>query len=248
MVIWPCGPFAASLSLRQLYWYYSPIADGCVWLLLKWTNNGTGGEAAILRAPNQLCYFVCFFALFVTHFVHVADTISYTISYDQKELLDIRTAITHLKLDKDVLFNDSDTKNILLCQGKAQIHVISVKKRWRNRGRMAWCLVRIHRWVGKPPLPCVLLANMQSLENKLDDLQLRLSYKRNIKNCNILCFTETCLNDKTDNIELAGFSMHWQYRIEVEYLMISCRPHYLPRVLICIIRSRLFTTTNRCWL
>jgi hypothetical protein len=36
------------------------------------------GMAAVLRAPNQLCYFVCFFALFVTYFLHnVAATVSY---------------------------------------------------------------------------------------------------------------------------------------------------------------------------
>jgi hypothetical protein len=103
---------------------------------------------------------------------------------------------------------------------------------------------------------------VQSLENKLDDLRLRLSYQQDIKNCNILCFTETWLNDDTGNIELAGFSVFRQDRTatsgktrgggvclfanncwcamsnikevsrycspEVEYLMISCRPHYLP--------------------
>jgi hypothetical protein len=31
---------------------------------------------------------------------------------------------------------------------------------------------------------------------------------------------------------------------EVEYLMISCRPHYLHRVIICIFRSCLHTTTD----
>ena len=51
---------------------------------------------------------------------------------------------------------------------------------------------------------------MQSLENKID--VLRLSYRQDIKNCNILCFTESWLNDNTDNIELEGFSMHRQIR------------------------------------
>jgi hypothetical protein len=46
----------------------------------------------------------------------------------------------------------------------------------------------------------------------MDDLQSRLYYQRDIKNCNILCFTKLWLNDNTDNIELAGFSMHPQDR------------------------------------
>jgi hypothetical protein len=71
-------------------------------------------------------------------------------------------------------------------------------------------LVRICQWVGNLPLPSVLLANVQLLDNKLDDLCSRLSYQRDIKNCNILCFTESGLNDDMDNKQLAGFSMHWQ--------------------------------------
>jgi hypothetical protein len=39
--------------------------------------------------------------LFVTYFVH---NVSATISYDRKELLDIRTEITHHVLDKDFFF------------------------------------------------------------------------------------------------------------------------------------------------
>ena len=93
--------------------------------------------------------------------------------------------------------------------------------------------------------------------------EARISYQRDIKNCKILCFTESWLNDDMDSIQLAGFSVHRQDRTavsrktrcgvlclfvnnscctksyskevsrfcspEVEYLMISCRPHYLPR-------------------
>jgi hypothetical protein len=54
------------------------------------------------------------------------------------------------------------------------------------------------------------LVNMQSLENKLD-LRWRLSYQRDIRKRNILGLTESWLND-TDNIELAGFSVHRQDR------------------------------------
>ena len=49
--------------------------------------------AAVLQAPNQLCYFV-FFHVVVTYFVH---NVFVTVFYDQKQFLDIRTAFTHLK-------------------------------------------------------------------------------------------------------------------------------------------------------
>ena len=51
--------------------------------------------AAVLLALNQLCYF----ALFVTYFVH---NVAATVSYDRKDLLDIRTAITHLEMDENI--------------------------------------------------------------------------------------------------------------------------------------------------
>lgn len=58
--------------------------------------------------------------------------------------------------------------------------------------------------MNKLPMPFILLANVQLLENKIDDLLLRLSYQQDIKNSNILCFTEMWLNEETEKIELAG--------------------------------------------
>jgi hypothetical protein len=155
---------------------------------------------------------VCFFALFVTYFVH---NVAATVSYDRKELLDIRTAITHLKLEKFFFFNESGAKDILLLRDQAQIPVLPLKKRQKYRGQRSGCLVRIHRQVDNPPLLSVLLANKQSLDNKLDDLRWRPSHQQDIKNCNILCFTESWLNDDTDNIQLAGFSVPRQDKTAV---------------------------------
>jgi hypothetical protein len=53
---------------------------------------------------------VFFSVLFVNYFVH---NVSATISYGKKKLLDIRTAITHLGLDKDFFYNKDDAQNIL---------------------------------------------------------------------------------------------------------------------------------------
>ncbi|XP_055722390.1 uncharacterized protein LOC129813847 isoform X2 [Salvelinus fontinalis] len=52
---------------------------------------------------------------------------------------------------------------------------------------------------------------MQSLDNKLDEVRSRISYQRDIKNCNILCFTESWLNDDMD-IQLARYTLHRQDR------------------------------------
>jgi hypothetical protein len=60
---------------------------------MRLCNNGAREEV-----PNRLWIFVCLFALFeaylLIYFVHNAATVS----YDRKELLDIRTAITHHRL------------------------------------------------------------------------------------------------------------------------------------------------------
>ncbi|KAK3505997.1 hypothetical protein QTP70_003344, partial [Hemibagrus guttatus] len=40
----------------------------------------------------------------------------------------------------------------------------------------------------------ILLANVQSLENKLDDLRAKVKFQRDIRDCSLLCFTETWLN------------------------------------------------------
>ncbi|CDQ73825.1 unnamed protein product [Oncorhynchus mykiss] len=77
------------------------------------------------------------------------------------------------------------------------------------RGHRAGCLVRIRRPAsGNLPLPSILLANVQSLDNKLDEVRSQISYQQDIKNCNILCFTESWLNDDMDNTQLAGYTLH----------------------------------------
>ncbi|KAK1790955.1 hypothetical protein P4O66_014791 [Electrophorus voltai] len=40
----------------------------------------------------------------------------------------------------------------------------------------------------------ILLANVQSLDNNPDDLRARIKFQRDIRDCNLLCFTESWLN------------------------------------------------------
>ena len=101
--------------------------------------------------------FCLFFLLFVTCFVH---NVAATISYDRKELQDIRTAIAHLKLYEDLFFSESDGRDILQTPDQAQIPVIRWRRKLRFRGKRSGCLVRIRQQVAN--LPTVLLANVQS--------------------------------------------------------------------------------------
>lgn len=45
----------------------------------------------------------------------------------------------------------------------------------------------------RTPFPSMLLANIQSLTNKLHDFTAGVKYHHNIMDCNLLCFTETWL-------------------------------------------------------
>ena len=40
----------------------------------------------------------------------------------------------------------------------------------------------------------ILLVNVQALDNKLDNLHASISFQQDIRNCNVLWFTETWLN------------------------------------------------------
>ncbi len=62
-----------------------------------------------------------------------------------------------------------------------------------TRGRRAGIRDRLRNKAHSPPLPSILLANVQSLENKMDDLRARTSFQRDIRDCNILCLSETWL-------------------------------------------------------
>lgn len=64
----------------------------------------------------------------------------------------------------------------------------------RPRGKRAGARNRLRARAHRTPLPSILLANIQSLENKLDDLRARIKFQRDIRDCNLLCFTETWLN------------------------------------------------------
>ncbi len=60
-------------------------------------------------------------------------------------------------------------------------------------GKRAGVCNRLRKRAHHPALPSILLTNVQSLENKMDDLRARINFQRDIWDCNILCLTETWL-------------------------------------------------------
>ncbi len=63
----------------------------------------------------------------------------------------------------------------------------------KHHGKRAEIRNRLRKRAHSPPLLSILLTNVLSLENKMDDLRVRISFQRDIRDCNILCSSETWL-------------------------------------------------------
>ncbi len=69
----------------------------------------------------------------------------------------------------------------------------SQHRRRKHRGKRGGININIQSRPHWASLPSILLANVQALDNKLDDLRAHISFQRDI-NCNVLCFTEIWLH------------------------------------------------------
>ncbi len=85
-----------------------------------------------------------------------------------------------------IIYNKRTLLDIGHCYTNLLQDSLSTNKRAEIRNRLR---KRAH----SPPLPSILLTNVQSLENKMDDLRARISFQRDIRDCNIFCLTETWL-------------------------------------------------------
>ncbi len=162
--------------------------------------------AAVLRAPRKLCRFS--YVLFVFLLFYVLDVVSITV-YNRDTLLNIGSSVAQRKPDFEFL-----NAGGLFTDTASELFVWNArprrKKRSRKRGKRAGVLVRLRRRAFRPPLPTILLANVQSLDNKLCELRARISYQRETRECCVICLTETWMSAMVPDsaIELAGFSVH----------------------------------------
>ncbi len=164
--------------------------------------------AAVLRAPGKLCSFS------YVLFVFLLDVVSITV-YDRDTLLNIGSSVAQRKPDFEFLnagglFTDTASEPFVWV-AKARR-----RRRRRKRGKRAGVLVRLRRRAFRPPLPTILLANVQSLDNKLCELRARISYQRETRDCCVICLTETWMSAIVPDsaIELTGFSAHRSDRTE----------------------------------
>ncbi|KAM9821544.1 uncharacterized protein ACBT44_007089 [Syngnathus typhle] len=63
----------------------------------------------------------------------------------------------------------------------------------------------------KPCLPSVILGNVRSLQSKMEELTALNQMQREYRECSLMCFTETWLNDLSpdSHFSLDGFQVVW---------------------------------------
>ena len=116
----------------------------------------------------------------------LAQKISSVITYRREEQLDIKATSTYQHHDREYdfpeavpLFGPPPWTWDLIPEADTKQHGR------RRRGRRSGLLVRLRRRAHHAPLLSILLANSLSLDNKV--------FQRDIRDCDILCFTETWL-------------------------------------------------------
>ncbi len=169
--------------------------------------------AAVLRAPTKLCSFSCVLLIILLFFVLDVYTL---IAYNRHTLLEIGSFVAHRKPDFEFL-----NASTLFTNTAAEPFVWATRprrrKRRRKRGKRDGVLVRLRCHAFRPLLPTILLANVQSLDNKLCELRARISYQQETRDCCIICLTETWLSVEIPDsaIELSRFSVHPADRMKV---------------------------------
>ncbi len=144
-------------------------------------------SVAVQVAPLRLCFYLLFYLLLISLFTHITSAL---ITYDKSTLLDIGNRFTNLVQDTLSPNPNPSWPLEILRNTENKDHRRQNKK---HRGNSAGICNRLRKRAHSPPLPSILLANVQSLENKMDDLRARISFQRDIRDCNIICLTETWL-------------------------------------------------------
>ncbi len=142
-------------------------------------------SAAVRVAPLRLCFYLLFYLLLISIFTHITSAL---ITYDKSTLLEIGNRFTNLV--QDTLSPNPSWPLEILWNAENKGHRRRNKK---HSGNSAGIRNRLRKRAHSPPLPSILLANVQSLENKMDDLRARISFQQDIRDCNIICLSETWL-------------------------------------------------------
>lgn len=85
-------------------------------------------------------------------------------------------------------------------------HLKRGKKCAKKRGSRGGVRHRLQTRRDRFPLPALTLSNVRSVNNKLDELKLRMEHERDFRMSNIVCLTETWLKDNHATPSLSGYT------------------------------------------
>ena len=90
--------------------------------------------------------------------------------------------------------------------------------RRRRRGKRGGVLARLRQRTTRPALPSIILANVRSLRNKMDELSGHIEAKRDLRDCCAYFITETWLDDSIPDaaMTLQGFTIFRSDRLFTE--------------------------------
>ncbi|KAK0147403.1 hypothetical protein N1851_013129 [Merluccius polli] len=79
----------------------------------------------------------------------------------------------------------------------------------RKRGRRGGIRNRLRRRHTRPPLPSIILSNVRSLNNKIDDLRTHARYCSDFREASLMCLTESWLQPNAPDslFEINGFTL-----------------------------------------
>ncbi len=218
-------------------------------------------QSTLRMAPLNLCFYILFYVFLLSVFTRITSAL---FIYDKRTLLDIGHRCTNLlqdTLSTDPAWPLEIFRNTEVNKGCLN----NPRRRKKHHGRRAGIRDRLRKRAHSPPLPSILLANVQSLDNKMDDLRARISFQRD---CNILCLTETWLTPSvpdtaatpSDNFSAGKtkdggvcfmINKKWcdprnisilsrSCSPHLEHLSIICRPFYLPREFPAIVATAVY--------
>ena len=119
-----------------------------------------------------------YFVFSVLFLILLAQKILSVFTYSREELLDIRAMSTYQHYDQEYDFPKVDPLFAPPPRAFDLIPDVDPKQRRRGRGRRSGLLVRLRRRAHHPLLPSILLANIQSLDNKVDEIRASVAFQR----------------------------------------------------------------------
>ncbi len=135
------------------------------------------------------------------------------IIYDKRTLLDIGHRYINL-LQDTLSTNPTWPLEILRNTEENNGHLNNPRRRKKHCGKCAGIRNRLRERAHSSPLQSILLVNVQSLENKMDDLRARISFQRDIRDCNILCLTETWLTPSVPDTAVTPYDNFSVFRMD----------------------------------